>query len=499
MGSPLLAGGGRLWITRWRSGPFRTPEYQTRASVGAPDWGQGDVTKIERPSEITANRWVEDVNYQGAQDRPSVSMSFRLTDARSIVMDLIRLRCTLDAEVHWGNCNSVMDFNFGWDKIRVFENARITTYSAGDLTAMQEDDQTDIPEEIEISAEKMYDILPMTVREVATALVSEEIVAVVRCGDIACGDCDDPDDGCSKFFAVSNPAGSSPGVLPQVIATDDMYATAIERWITTITLGSTVDDAACVGKYLAVVSEDDGNGLHYAEKEDILDSAETWAETNVGFDASGGPTCIDSYSPLHTWIGGLGGYIYFTDDITAGVTAQDEGVATAQDLNDIAAYNTELVVAVGDSNAVVYTTDGETWSAVTGPAVGVDLICVAFRTEKEWWVGDANGDVWVSTDYGTTWTERTGIPGTTTQIDKIAWVTPKVGYIAARYAGPAGKVLRSISGGRYWYQLPENPALNFPANDYINDIAVCVDEPNKFVVGGLGDGGADGFLAIGED
>lgn len=500
MGSPILAGAGRLWLTRFRGGPFRTPEYQTRGVAGAADWGQGDVTKVERPSDVNPNQWVEDVSYQGAQDRPSVPMTFRLTDVRSIVLDLIRTRCALDAEVHFGSCEHVQDYNFGWEKIIVFENAKITTYSTGDLMAMQEDDQTEIAEEIEISAEDMYEILRMTMREVAASYVSEEIVAVGVCDTIACGDCDDPSDGCSKMFAVSNPAGTSPGVLPQAIVTSDRYGNTVERWITSIALGSVVSDASCVGKYLVAISQDDTSGIHYAVFSETLLSSETWTAQNTGFVAGNGPNAMVSYSPLHTWIVGENGYVYFTDDPTAGVEVQDAGVATTEDLTDVDAVSAEIAVAVGENNAVIYTTDGNSWSAVTGPAVGIDLTAVALRDEgNEWWIGDANGDVWVTTDRGTVWTERTGIPGTPTQIDKIVWVNDRVGFMSVRYAGPAGKVVRTISAGRYWYTLPENPTLSHPANDYILDIAVCEDEPNRFLAGGLGDGGADGILLIGED
>lgn len=494
MSDVVKTGGGRVWTTRWRSGPDRTPYYHGYGVAGAPDWPQGDVTKIEAPSDTQTNQWEIIGEYQASADRATVPLTTRKTSERSELEALRRLRCPCDVEVHFGTCEDPRDYDYGWDKIEVFPASYITGYTETELGAMEGPDQSVIDEEATFSAREMYTILRMHFSEVAKSLVSEEIVAVKVCDNIQCGDCASPSDGCSRVFAVSNPAGSSPGILPQVIVTEDAFATSIESIITTFDIGENATDAACVGIYLVVISED-GEALHYAETQNLIDADETWTEVTTGFVAGNGPLAIWSYSALNTWIVGENGYIYFSDDPTSSVTVQDAGSTTTENLNDVEGVNTRVVVAVGDANTVVYTLDGETWQSVTGPDVSgaPALIAVGLRNEGEWWVGTDDGKVYYTTDKGERWTEKV-MKGTPTQIDKIYWASEKVGFISIRQAGPAGKILRTISGGKTWYILPEQRGQNIPANDYITDMDGCQKEVNILFAGGLSDGGSDGIL-----
>jgi len=497
--SVVLSGWGRLFTIQFRAGPGHVPTYQALSKAGAVDFPQGDVTKIEAPSSYTYNRWDQIAMFQGSADRVTLPVMMRMQDSRSVLLFLSRLRCPLDIQVHFGDCEDPRDFDFGWKKILVFEDGLFTTYGTGDLMAMEGDEQGTIDEEAEISARDVYEILRMTFLEVAKDLVSEEIIAVSVCDNPTCGDCGSPSDGCSVVMAVSDPATSSPGVLPQVIATADGYATSLERWITTFAIGEHASDATCVGKYLVVISED-GEDIHYAETADILNEEETWTAINTGFVVGSGPTAIWSDGPNDTWMVGLNGYIYHTSDPTSGVTVQDAGAATTENLLDVSGWNNEIVVAVGAANAFVYTLDGATWTAGTGPDVAApDLISVALRSEKEWWVGTDDGALYVTIDYGEHWTEITGLKGTPTQVDVIVWASDTVGFVATRHAGPAGQVQRTISGGNTWYIMPETEGATIPANDYINALAVCEREVNVLFIGGLSDGAVDGFLAKATD
>ncbi len=124
------------------------------------------------------------------------------------------------------------------------------------------------------------------------------------------------------------------------------------------------------------------------------------------------------------------------EDPAAGVTVLDAGSATTQDLADVDGYNARIVVAVGASNAVVYTLDGgATWTAVTGPAPTVNLTAVNLRNEDEWWIGDANGDLWYTVDKGDHWYEMTGLKSTPTKVEVILWTDkPGVGFVATDHA-----------------------------------------------------------------
>jgi hypothetical protein len=394
-----------------------------------------------------------------------------------------------------GECQDPRDFDRGWEKILVFEKARYTSYSLDDLGAIAEGDRSAVNQEGEASAREMYEVLRMELTERAATLVNSEVVAVVVCDLASCGgDCGDETDGCQDVFAVAGPVAASPGINPEVIFSDDGLATTDNTDIDTMGAADDPDDADCVGDNLVVVSGDT-DSLHYAPTDDILAGTEAWTEMAVGFLGAGSPRAISSASSLFTWIVGDGGYVYYTADPTSSVTVQDAGVATAQDLADVHAFSERVVVAVGASNAVIYTVDGESWQLVVGPAAGVNLNCVFVKSTSEWWVGAANGNLYYTTDQGVNWTLK-GFPGSGAgQVRAIKFATDTVGFVSHDTAAPAGRILRSVSGGNTWYVLPENPGT-IPANDRMNDLAVCGD-PNIVYGGGLADNGADGFLVEG--
>lgn len=129
--------------------------------------------------------------------------------------------------------------------------------------------------------------------------------------------------------------------------------------------------------------------------------------------------------------------------------------------------------------------------------MGVNLLAVAAWSEDVWLVGDANGDLWVTENQGITWTEK-DLPGTSiTQIDKIVFTDEAEGFIMARQtvsSVESGIILRTITGGYEWRILPDQVGAVIPANDYLNDLAVCGVGKNRVFAGGLDDGGTTGMI-----
>lgn len=502
MGDLLLVGSGRVWTIKHRAGPTHEPYYHHMGMAGAPDWGQGDVTKIEAPSDTQYNRWEEVSRFQASPDRATITLTIYETTDRSEFMDILRLRCAVDVQVHLGLCEDPRDFDGGWQKIRIIEDALPTGYSAGEQGALEGSNQASITEEVPLSGREIYDVLRMSYTEVAKAEVGEVVTAVDVCDRITCNDCEDQaaSDGCQRVFAVCDSATSSPGLKSQVVITTDQFGgeDILERWVTTMGLGEHAPDGACVGDYFVVLS-DDGVGHHYAPIADMLDEAETWTGVTTGYVAAKGPAAIWNYSPLLSFIVGDGGYVYKMLNPADGVTVLDAGAATAQDLVDVHGWDMDRVAAVGASDAFIYTLNGKNFQAGTGPVGPTDLKAVRFRTKNEIWVGgSASGSVFVTTDWSDHWLEKT-LPGSLTQIDAIVWATETVGYIAGRTAAPRAKILRTINGGYTWYVVPEASGQSIPNADYILDMAVCEKEPNILFAGGLADNAADGILLIGRD
>src|SRR5512139_180700 len=493
----MIRGWSRVFTIENRAGPDNTPFYHAWGAAGAVELPVGDITRIEVPSPTQYGQYEDVGEISGAIENATTSLVLQDRLAASEVLKYAARRCPFDLQIHQGQCEDVRDFDKGWSKIRVFENAHATTYSTDEVGSLASTDDSKVTEELEVSARTYYEILPMNYAAKLSSEVTNEIIAVSVCDRPNCGACGEVSTGCKKVFAISAPQGTSPGLGSEVIFTADGMATGGDTPITTLAAGQDPDDAECVGENLVVVSNAATDfGIHYAPSADILDGVETWTKVVTGFVAAHYPTAITSASPRDTWIGGDGGYIYFTDDPTNGVDVQDAGVATTQNINDIFAFSTAVVVAVGANNAVVYTLNGRDWASVTGPAVGVALNTVTVRTEKEWWVGAANGNLYYTKDAGAHWYTK-AFPGSGSgSVEKIVFATDTVGYLSHTTAATVGRILRTINGGNTWYVVPEG-AASLPDNDKINDIAVCQDEANIIYAGGLGSDGADGILIKG--
>lgn len=491
----------RVWLMDGGAGPAVTPTYIAYGAAGAVEKNFGDIERIEVPSRTERGSFDVIGEIQTGEENATIPLMLRQVMEPSLMLKIASRKCVVDVQIHMGLCTAPTDYDHGWETgfIDAFENAHFTTYSTEELGTLQSSDEAAINAEAELSARTYYQIGPMTFAERAKSEVAQEIIKVLVCDAPSCGDCANPSDGCQKVYAVSAPAGSSPGVLPEVVVSKNGLNTiARESPITTLAVGEDPDDAACVGDNLVVVSQDGTptGSLHYANLQALIDGTETWTEVATGFVATKGPRAIDNFGPFDVFFGGAGGYIYYSSDPTSGVSVLDAGVATTQDLNDIYAFSTEIVIAVGASNAVVFTLNGSTFQSVTGPAVGIALNCVFARTEREWWIGTAGGKLFYTLDQGQHWTEK-GFPGSGAgQVDDIEFASNQVGFMAHRTATPLGRILRTISGGNTWYVLPDGDS-SLPVNDRINSLALCQRDVNTVYGGGLADNAADGILVKG--
>jgi photosystem II stability/assembly factor-like uncharacterized protein len=464
--------------------------------IGDTSWPQGDITRIECPDPNRYGGFVEVAAVQGARERATTQLMGRYPRDLSKLLEYTRRRCRLDIHVHVGKCKNPQDFLGGWDKIKIYRDAQITDWSDENAGALESGDQNPTNETAEISAEEVYEVVPLAFAEQATAEVVREILDIIICDQISCGDCDDPSKGCEKVFALMIGADATPGTAPSVVYTGDGGTSWSTTAIDTLTSTELPSMGACVAGNLVIVSND--GGFHYANLDEIIAGTETWVEVDpygAGVVWPAFPEAISSADARNTWAVGSGGYIWFAADPTITWTTQDAGVATAQDLADVHAFNADIVVAVGGSNAVVLTDNGgSTWQSVTGPAVGVALTAVWVLAPTIWLVGDANGDLWYTLDSGANWTEI-ALPGTPSGIQDIKFVDDTVGYLAIDQAGPAGNILRTLDGGATWYVLPEKAASgSIPENDAVNALAVCTDDHNVVFGGGLGGDGSDGFI-----
>lgn len=485
----------RPWLIKGGALPSGSIEQVDCAKALDPSWPQGDVTKVECPSTEEYGQFEEAAEIQGAQDRVTTGIMARYGFSASTLLKMVRQRCPFDFQVLLGECTEPGSYGpDGWEKILVFPKSRFTEYGIENLGAIESGEANPTNQNVPISAREMYEIVPITFAELAASTVAREIVSIDVCDSVDCGgDCGPDSDGCQVVFAVELGTGATPGTKPRLLYSKNGGSTWSTVDINSFFSNETPTDAACVGNRYVVLNET-GNSIHYARSADITSGvAAPFTETITGFVATKTPQAIWSKNSRNTWIVGLGGYVYFMSDPTVGVVVQDAGEATVQDLRDVHAFDIRHAVAVGALNAIIKTTNGSDWFAVTGPVPGVGINTVWMHSRLVWEIGTANGGLYWTEDGGVTWNSVT-LPGAPDAIDDIRYSTPSVGYITGRVAG-AAKMWRSTAGGvpESWYMLPEASGNSIPDADRLNKIATC-DDPNIVFAAGLGGNASDGII-----
>lgn len=493
---PLVQSGfSRLWIIT-NPGPAGSLVYLGCAKIGDPSWPLGDVTRVECPDPNQYGAFIEQAKIRGARGRVSVPIMARYDFGYSTLLEIARQGCDFDLHALLGDCVTPSDYRSGWKKMIQFPGGLLTQYAIENLGAIESGEANPTNENVDASAKELYELVRSSFTELLASTVARELVSVDVCDSVNCGDCGAPSDGCSNVFTVMVGTGATPGTLPSVIASDDGGSTATTTNIDTMFSNETPEDSECIGDLFVVIAST-SNSLHYADAAVLLGNAaplgSTWTEVTSGFN-NVSPYAIYSADSTHTWIVGNSGYIWFTDDPAAGVTAQSSGGVTVQALRDVHACDTDNVVAVGDNNAVLYTTNGgDTWASVTGPSVGVSLRAVWVVSPTVWMVGNAAGALYYTTNSGYSWVQIT-LPGSLTAIYDIQSPNGTVFYLGGE-SGGTGRILKSTAYGisGTWYVMPENKGALMD-NDRINSLAVCNEKPGTVYGVGLGSNASDGFF-----
>lgn len=495
-------GYSRVFLLEQRANPDNAPQYEGVWKAGALKWDQGNITVVRVPADGQYDAFTPVGKIIGAPGNPDIDLTaiYSATEL-SKMFQLARRGCDNDVQIHIGNCQDPKDFNGGWTKILALEAARPSSYSTEALGALDPSERSLIHETIPLTAEDAYEITRINFGRFADVPLTREAMSVAIIDAINCGECGLPSDGVSKVFTLENYAAGSPGVNAQIVATGDGGKTFVESTIDTLGAAQGANRIIGSGVYLVVISPSTGGSgsIHYSLLSDILRGGlpGQWTQVLTGFVATKGPRAGHSLGSTLNWFVGEGGYVYFTTDITSGVLVQDAGGNTQSNLNSIHGVDSQTLVAVGDNNAVLVTYNGgNTWTAITGPAVGVNLNTVFLRTNLEWWVGAANGRLYYTRDGGVTWREKLFPGAGSGQVRSVRFSSRQVGYMAFDGASGGGKILRTISAGNSWYVAPEGTGV-IPVNVRINQLAVTKDNVNVVWGAGLATGGLDGILVKG--
>lgn len=486
----------RVFVIEGRARPDHTASYKSCLRMMALSQGFGDIERIECPDPHKYGGFIEKAEIKGATERPTTSLEGRYPqDVLSDLLKLARKGCAFDVQLHTGACQDPSVFN-EYDKALILEGAYLTNYGTEDLGALQSGDNAVINETSDISAKDAYEVVPLSVSAKTPTLVVNEVLDAVLCDSVSCGDCETESDGCNKIYAITTGTTGSPDTIPDFVYSIDGGATWYVHDIEGVT--SPPGEVECLGDYV-FVTVNTANEVAYALKSEMDGYTDpTWTLVTTGFVTGGEPNAAWS-DGSYAFIVGDAGYVYGTSDITAGVTVLDAGVADPDHLFCVHGLSSEFAVAGGQNGALIFTSDGISWtSAPTSPVgVGVTINTIWVKSTTEWWVGCSNGNLYYTLNQGVTWATKAFSGSGTGQVYSLVFPTPSVGYLAHASTTPKGRVLRTIDGGNSWKLVPEKTGT-MPSNARIDAIAYCPADPNFFVGVGLGDIVAgDGFVVLG--
>lgn len=480
----LTAVNNRVWYVLGGVHPTRSPQFLSLGKFsGDPSISIGEETKITAPDPNNFNRDIQVGTTPGSSERAKFSLGVRFTTAKAVLLDWKNRRCRVDVFAISGRCGNPQDFTEGGEKWMYFPDGKVSSHTVENYGAYGLDENNPTNEAVDMSSEDYWEFLYMRQDQIASASTPRELYTV----DVYGGkDCDECPDACGKVLITMAGASATPGTKPSLLYSADGGESFLSQDITSLFSNENVADSALIGGSLVLISTT-SNSIHWTDVEDVYISTNAWVEVVSGFVANKQPLAMSTSDARHTWIVGNGGYIYFASNHKTGVIVQDAGNSTTQNLNAVNAFDNNNVLAVGNSNAVVYTSNGgATWESVTGPSVGVALASCWMWDEDTWLVGEGSGGsgrLFLSTNLGVSWSQI-GLPATYTKIDDIEFISEAEGYIAARGGGQS-YILRTITAGSEWNVLPQGKKGIPVSNSYLRHVRGCSKYANTVYAVGL--------------
>lgn len=488
----MIAGNWRVFVQADGATPAYPYEYVGCLSLGGLSHSLGDVTPIYCPSPNQANRWDIVGEVPATPGLPTTDFTYHADKLlRDFWWDIRRRGCKFHAQVLVIDCTRPDNFN-DWDAKILLLNNKLTAFNGAEMNPLAGDGNAMWDLTGSLTMRDFDVIYPLNFGEVADTTLVAEALDGFYYDTIRCGECGGLSDGCQKCYVLTAASGGSPGLSSQIVHTSDDWGTATNVDIPTLG-GNSGHRMAPVGSDVLVIPDPLIVSLsHHVNTLAKVDADDPtgWVQVSTGYVTA--PTCIYVKSAAEVFIGGAGGYIYFSSNIRSSVSVLSDGSITTQDFNDIhGAGNT--IVAVGDSNAIVVSDNvGDSFYAVTGPNVGVNINAVFCLSNKHWWIGYGDGSIYYTLDAGDNWTQ-VNIDSTINVVNDIQFANEVIGYIVVETtSGP--RVYRSTDNGYTWSYDNSHPNIaNAPTANRWNFAAVC--GWNEVLAGGRKTVGGDGILA----
>lgn len=484
----------RVFLQEDGINPSNDYNYHGDLTLGGLNEPQGDLTPIYLPSPDQRGEWIIVGFTRSVPGLVTTDFTSRMQRTlRSVWWQLRKTRCPFNAQVLVGDCQQPDDLN-DWLAKMLLNRTVITDLTGpviNPLTGEEEDVANLTGSLTMLSMEVIY---PLLFQEYADTEILSDAVDGFYNSLITCGDCGDADKGCDDLFVLTIADAGSPGLSSQIVYTRDDKSTFVVRDINTLG-GASASRMIPMGKFLVVISEDDGAHHVISFKNLYANSPTGWSRV-TGYASGGSPRAIHRLSATRAIVAGAGGHIYRLTNATAAPTILSDGSITTQNFNDVGG-NGNVIVVVGNSNAVVVSVnkgDSFTLKAAIdqdGILLGGNITAVSVISNNQWFIG-VNGELWYTLDQGDSYIQQSDWPADINVINDIKFVDEQVGYIAAE-AGGVGRVYRTDTVGNVWDN--DAPAIDgLPTAVRYNFVAPC--QFNEVAAGGRITAGGDGVLAV---
>lgn len=492
----LTALNHRVWYVEGGVHPTRPPELLALGKFSTdPTKAIGEDSRITAPDPNNFSRDIQIGTVKATEERATLSIAIRNTTQESILMRWKNKGCAVDIYALSGKCGNPQDFTDGGEKMVFFEDTRIGSHGFENFGAFGRDEDNATNESVDMTSNDYWEFLKLGQEQIGGAVTTREIFTI----DVYIGnDCENCPEPCDRVLATMAGSDATPGTQPVLLFSGNGGETFSQDTISTMFSNEAVTGSAIIGGDLVLITNQ-GNELHYTDIELVYDLTNVWQQVDDGFVGNGvndGPNAISSADARNTWIVADNGYIYFVKNHKVGVTVQDAGVLTTEDLQDVHAHDAENVLVVGDNNTVIYTKNGgETWKSITGPSVGVNLGACWEWDSETWFIGEGvggTGKLWLTVNSGQSWSE-VDMPASYNRIYKIEFISQAEGYISAQSGGQSF-VLRTLTAGNEWVVLPEGKQGVSVDNTFLPDLAVCNKFGNTVFAAGIADNGTAGII-----
>ena len=322
----------------------------------------GDVAWSECQDVRESGKFRPDQETVGSPGPVTSSLMMKKSIANTLQVRL--KKCRWDIDARYQTCDR-RDDAFNWENIDRLCGARLTELGTDDETAyLATDDGEVIVTGPTTSPPPLIHIWRLTAGFMETTLIPADIEFVAKCQDELCaGECGPAED-CFLIAGTDDYTLAPLAPHPYLLVSDDgglaWTADAFDGTGGKPDWANGMDDGACLPSLHIVVSQ---NEAAYAWATDVDG---VWTE--VAADDEGNaidPVAVAIWSPSNIYMVGANGYIWKSTDGGASVSVSDAGNATTEDLFDIAFVTDKMVVAVGESNAIVQTENsGVTWVAL---------------------------------------------------------------------------------------------------------------------------------------